>query len=117
VGRLTTLKPRVSTLQTRRVAQQQGTERITGNSLRKIRDRILRRDCGICQCLVCRQTGDVRPASEVDHTVPLWASGAESDDNRLSLSHDCHEAKTACEARMRAAGGWLSTPCQCGRHG
>jgi 5-methylcytosine-specific restriction enzyme A len=115
--KLTMLKPRLSNLDSRRVAQVPATERIRGNSLRKIRERILRRDCGICQCEVCRKADCPLPASEVDHTVPLWASGAESDDNRLSLAATCHEAKTTCEAAMRAAGGWLATPCTCGRHG
>jgi hypothetical protein len=46
----------------------------------------------------------VLPATEVDHTLPLWAGGREADDNRLSLSTDCHAKKSAREAEMRAKG-------------
>lgn len=116
MGRLHTLKPRVAALDIRRVASQQGTERIRGSALRRIRDRILRRDCGLCRCPVCKATGALLLAGDVDHTVPLWAGGAEDDSNRLSLSRDCHDAKSACEAAMRAAGGWMATTCVCGRH-
>jgi 5-methylcytosine-specific restriction enzyme A len=115
--KLTMLKPRLPTVDTRRVAQTQATERIRGRALQTIRDRILTRDNGLCQCALCRQTGDINLAADVDHEVPLWAGGAETDTNRISIARACHDEKTACEAAMRASAGYLSTPCTCGRHG
>jgi hypothetical protein len=116
MGRLHTLKPRVATLDTRRAQSPAATERIRGSALQTIRERILRRDCGICRCPQCVATGALRPAREVDHSVPLWAGGAEADANRLSISEGCHQAKNACEARMRAMGGYDASLCTCGRH-
>jgi 5-methylcytosine-specific restriction enzyme A len=100
--KLTMLKPRLSTVDTRRVAQTQATERIRGRALQTIRDRILRRDNGLCQCEECQASDFPLPASEVDHRVPLWKGGAESDDNRFSLNWRHHQAKTAKEAAERA---------------
>ena len=105
MGRLTNLKPRVAALNTQRVAPAiTATERIRGRELQRIRDRILSRDCGICRCDECRATGRLLPATEVDHTIPLWAGGREADDNRLSLSPECHAKKSAQEAEMRTKG-------------
>jgi 5-methylcytosine-specific restriction protein A len=81
-----------------------------------IRDRILRRDCGICRCRECTRTGGTKPAHHVDHDRPLWAGGAEDDSNRISINEDCHKAKSACEAAMRAKGSFEPTACACGRH-
>lgn len=86
------------------------TERITGRALQRIRERILSRDCGICQCQECKELGRLLPATEVDHTIPLWAGGRESDDNRLSLNSECHARKTAKEAAMRSRGDMPLTP-------
>lgn len=69
-------------------------------------------------CLACEKVGRVGPAVIADHRKPLWAGGADdlaSNGNPLCQAHS--DAKTGCEARMRAAGGWLSTPCICGQHG
>lgn len=107
MGRLTTLKPRVQTLKPsgpRTIAA--GDDRIRGNSLQAIRRRIFTRDCGLCVCARCKASGAVKLAQVVDHRVPLWAGGAESDDNRASMSNECHDLKTADEARMRAAGAF-----------
>ena len=101
--RLTTLKPRLATLDTRRAAPA-GTGRIRGRELQRIRERILYRDRGMCQCSECKAAKRIRPATEVDHTLPLWAGGAETDENRLSLNAECHARKSAREAEMRAKG-------------
>lgn len=71
-----------------------------------LRARILTRDAGVCRCARCLQTGALRPAHEIDHVVPLWAGGAESDDNRCSINRECHKLKSADEARMRALGAF-----------
>lgn len=72
----------------------------------RIRERILSRDKGLCQCARCLQTGALLPAHQVDHVRPLWAGGAESDDNRAAINVECHKRKTAEEARMRALGAF-----------
>jgi 5-methylcytosine-specific restriction protein A len=104
--KLKTLGPRIATLNTQR-ARSLTTEtvRITGSRLQAIRERILRRDNGLCQCEECKAAPLPRLASVVDHVVPLWEGGAESDENRQSLHPDCHARKSADEARRRAGGG------------
>ena len=39
----------------------------------------------------------------VDHIVPLWAGGANEDENLQLLCEPCHKVKTAREATQRAA--------------
>jgi 5-methylcytosine-specific restriction protein A len=117
MARLKMLGTRVPTLQNDRAPAIAATDRIRGYALQKIRDRILRRDQGICRCDDCVRTGKLRPASEVEHYLPLWAGGAEHDANRYAINSECHEAKTTCENRMRACGGFDLSQCTCGRHG
>lgn len=85
-----------------------------------MRATVLARACGLCQCPVCTGGASgyrpLRPAHEVDHTLPLWAGGADAESNMQALNADCHKAKTQCEAAMRAAGGYDPTRCTCGRH-
>lgn len=103
MGRLQMLRPRVSvqgggTVRTERA----GDRRIRGSGLQKIRDRILSRDGGICRCERCRASGDTRIATIVDHIVPLWMGGTEADENRQAINAECHDLKSADEARVRA---------------
>lgn len=100
--RLTTLKPRLATLDTRRVAVQQGTERLRGTTWRNIRDRIMRRDAGLCQ--VCKEAGRLSVAAQVDHKVPLFMGGSNDDSNLQAICDPCHTAKSAQEATNRAIG-------------
>lgn len=107
MGRLTNLKPSVQMLQVQRVAvSASGDERIRGNSLQVIRRRILKRDGYRCRCARCARTDDVRHATIVDHVVPLWAGGSESDHNRQAIGAECHELKSAHETRCRMSGVW-----------
>ena len=78
--------------------------RVKGSTGYRIRDAILTRDAGLCQCARCIRDGAVRLAHEVDHVVPIWAGGRESDDNRASINRECHRLKTADESGMRARG-------------
>ena len=105
--RLKTLRPRVQTLgQSGPRTAVAGDQRIRGNSLQAIRRRIFTRDCGLCVCAQCKASGAVKLAQVVDHRVPLWAGGTETDGNRQSMSEECHALKTDDEARMRAAGAF-----------
>jgi 5-methylcytosine-specific restriction protein A len=106
--RLATLKPRLQMVGPRVQTSKAGDTRIRGSALQAIRERILTRDCGLCQCARCKATGALKLATIVDHTVPLWAGGRESDANRQSINLECHDAKSAHEARCRAAGSWVA---------
>lgn len=114
--RLQTLKPRIPSAGGRltQVGRLRATERLRGRAAVERRERYLRMHpiCGNCD------KHDRTAASTVpDHTVPLWAGGADNlEANGNALCGECHDAKTECEARMRAAGGWLTTPCICGQH-
>ena len=77
--------------------------RIAGWQLTKIRERIIVRDGAACtKC-------GFMPANlsylEVDHIVPLFKGGAESDENRACLCRRCHKEKSDLEEKERAGGG------------
>ena len=112
--KLTTLKPRINTIPGRlQQAATLSTQRLRGRAAVDRRARYLRLHP---LCVRCDQQGAVAAADVVDHRVPLWAGGADDfDTNGQGLCTHDHDAKSACEARMRAAGGWLST-CACGQH-
>lgn len=68
------------------------------------RMRIRQRDQGLCQ--ECVRQGRPGPGWLVDHIVPLWEGGSDEDENKQTLCRPCHDAKSAAEAKRRAAGGW-----------
>lgn len=112
--RLQTLKPRLNKLAHRLPTQTTETQRARGTTGMK-------RRAGFLQsrplCDECDREGKTTLATIADHKTPLWAGGADSLDangNPLCTSH--HDAKSACEAAMRAAGGWMAKPCSCGQH-
>lgn len=72
-------------------------KRTRGSAWMKIRARILRRDNGICQ--ECLRNGRVTKAAQVDHITSLHLGGDDNDANLQSLCKDCHDVKTAREAR------------------
>lgn len=85
----------------------------------KIRLRILKRDCGVCQCSHCKAAGAVRIATEVDHIVSKkkaerlgWTQEQiDAENNLQSINSDCHKRKTQEEmgnGRRREIGpdGW-----------
>lgn len=105
MGRLTALKTSLQRLPSAVSTLRSGDQRIRGGTLQTIRARILTRDRGVCQCEECKRTGAVKLATIVDHIVPLWAGGTESDHNRQAINVDCHARKSALEARQRASAG------------
>lgn len=83
-------------------------ERKRGSAGVRDRERIRVRDCGLCQ--ECKRQGRTSIGTVVDHIKPLWAGGSDEDDNKeLLCQTPCHDAKSAREAKMRAAGGWSRT--------
>lgn len=98
--RLTSLKPKVATLDTR-VGGPVAKERTRGSKLMKTRERIGRRDCFTCQ--VCGQS-TTKANGEVDHIVPLHLGGSDSDENRQWICREpCHRLKTEKEEKGRGA--------------
>lgn len=104
--KLQTLKPRVAVMKaTRQPAMvQTGTKRIEGRA-RVDRNKKWKEAHPLC--VACEAQGRTRPVDEVDHKVPLWAGGPDDESNLQSLCSPCHELKTAREAAMRAAGGYI----------
>jgi 5-methylcytosine-specific restriction protein A len=113
--RLQTLRPRLPTVGTRlnQLARVQ-VDRLRGKAaVERRRDWLYDHPL----CTECTKAGAVTAATVPDHIVPLWAGGPDDlNANGRSLCAEHHDAKTRCEARMRAAGGWLSTACTCGQH-
>lgn len=99
------LKPRLSTAP-QRIAPADLTvstnKRTRGAGWMRTRARILRRDCGLCQCAECKAAGRLRPAHEVDHVTPLEQGGSDDDSNLQAIAVECHKRKTAREAAARA---------------
>lgn len=102
MGRLTTLKPRVTMAKGRQLAspgeangqpsESWGSGR-GGRPWRRIRDAILLRDKYTCQ-----QCGHIGTDLEVDHIVNVAQGGTDDDCNLQSLCIPCHKVKTATES-------------------
>lgn len=67
-------------------------ERGYGWQWQKLRERILRRDNGLCQ--PCLEAGRVSAASHVDHKTPKSRGGTDADENLQAICVTCHKAKT-----------------------
>ena len=99
------LKPLVRSLALpkvgRTLAQGNSGKRLSGKRLQQRRQRILGRQP---LCVDCEKAGRVTLAQELDHEVPLWEGGADTEDNCAPRCIACHKAKTAREARRRYGG-------------
>lgn len=104
MGKLQSLKPLIATSRGGMSAITTRAQRKTGSGLQAIRRRIFKRDGYRCICPDCKTLNRIRPATIVDHRIPLWAGGADDDHNRQSMHPDCHDAKSAHEAGCRARG-------------
>jgi 5-methylcytosine-specific restriction protein A len=103
--RLQSLKPRIQTASTNKVAtldvKAGATERIRGRAWMETRRRIALAHgyrCAGCGCVW------VPSRDQIDHKVPLEQGGSNDDSNLHPLCNDCHEAKTTAEAKVRARG-------------
>jgi 5-methylcytosine-specific restriction protein A len=72
-------------------------KRKTGRHGVNDRERIKRRDKGLCQ--ECLRQGHVTLGDEVDHIIPLSAGGSDADSNKELLCRDCHKIKSRVERR------------------
>lgn len=67
---------------------------------RAIRERILRRDGGLCQCHECKEAGRYEVAHMVDHIDNRRGAGYNDDSNMAAINRQCHERKSQIEARI-----------------
>ena len=104
--RLKTLPPRLKFVQHSRVQVLQAadaTPRLRGRAAVARRARWL---AAHPLCVHCESQGLVTVAVVPDHIVPLWAGGADDENNLQSLCREHHNIKTAAEAGQRSR-GWL----------
>ena len=94
-----TLRTNLRTLEESSVKRGLATSRVTGNSLYAIMKRFERQIPRLCA--ECQRQGRVRYGDELEHIVPLWKGGAESDANREWICREDHRIKTAREASER----------------
>ena len=97
------LKPTIRTIDTRTAKAGSGTKRLTGNSRIAAVKKFTRENARLCA--TCTKLGLVGFGDELDHIVPLWMGGAESDSNRQWLCREHHLDKTAEEYKLRSSGG------------
>lgn len=76
------------------------TARVRGRAAQESRQRILKRDNGLCQA--CLRRGLITIGDEVDHIIGLAQGGTDDDSNKESLCHDCHATKTATDNGKRS---------------
>lgn len=97
------LKPRLATLDTRRIkvttADIASTPRMRGRAWMVRRARWLSSNP---LCCMCESSGHVTAATEVDHIIPLCNGGQDDESNYQSLCSNHHKAKSAGEAKTRA---------------
>ena len=67
-------------------------ERGYGAEWERTRERIMRRDQGLCQ--PCKQRGQITGATQVDHKVAKASDGTDDDENLQAICDDCHSQKT-----------------------
>jgi 5-methylcytosine-specific restriction protein A len=69
-------------------------QRIRGRKLQRIRHRRLSAEP---LCVSCLEFGNIRAATQVDHIIPLFRGGSDTEENRQNLCDDCHHAKSLQE--------------------
>lgn len=55
-------------------------------------------------CVACQANGVLRPATQVDHIVPLARGGTDEVHNLQGLCRECHDDKSVREFGNRRAG-------------
>ena len=72
-----------------------------GSAWDALRLRILRRDCGICQCDECKASGRITIATEVHHIKAKADGGTDDPSNLQAIAKDCHKRETMIERGAR----------------
>lgn len=97
--RLRSLQPRpLATLKAKALAAEP-VKRKQGSAGVADRERIRKRDAYLCQR--CKREGVTRALAHVDHIVPLWEGGSDSDANKEGICLEHHLAKSAEEEARR----------------
>jgi len=65
-----------------------------GRAWRRLREVILARDAGLCQCPDCKRLGRLKPATQVDHVIPKAQGGTDDLGNLRAINADCHKRVT-----------------------
>jgi len=78
------------------------TQRGYGYKWQKLRQRIIRRDKGLCQ--ICLKQGRISPGNEVDHVLRKADGGGDVAENLQVLCQRCHSEKTAQENGAKLVG-------------
>ncbi|WP_185829371.1 HNH endonuclease [Pseudomonas aeruginosa] len=104
MGRITTIKPRIQILQINRTPSLPSISdrRITG---RKLQDRRLRVWSYNPCCAMCGKLCDFPRGFELDHKVPLFKGGEDSEENCQVLCSGpdgCHAKKTNADLGRRS---------------
>lgn len=73
---------------------------LSGRPWRRLRQRILERDCYLC--LTCQAQGRVTEATAVDHVTPVSKGGSDDPNNLASICDPCHALKTLADEGRRA---------------
>ena len=95
MSKLTTLKPRLKAIDTRRIKPIYGEQRRISGSVRvSLKRRIYARDSG--HCCMCNRVVDLTD-SELDHRIALQFGGDNSERNLWTLCTECHAGKSARE--------------------
>ncbi len=104
-GRCDAHKVRAGTFADRKRGTRQ--QRGYGRDWELRRERVLERDCGLCQ--PCQRADRVTVGNIVDHTVPKARGGSDDDDNLQTICPSCHTEKTNVEKRGGVA-AWPLVP-------
>lgn len=72
-----------------------------GRPWRRLRESVLQRDQHLCQ--PCKTQGRYTEATQVDHIGPQAEGGTDDRVNLQAICDDCHDAKTAEEAKRGMA--------------
>lgn len=96
MGKLKTLRPRLKSIDTRRIKPVYGeNRRISGSARVGLKRRIYVRDGG--HCCVCGRVVDLHD-SELDHRIALQFGGDNETTNLWTLCIECHSGKSSREA-------------------
>ncbi len=104
MGRLTTLRPRATSAQSRLRNSTTKDRRITGSKLQNIRFKMWKENP---YCAICGKLTQYPYGFQIDHKIPLEQGGSESQENRQLLCttvdevEGCHEKKTREESKLR----------------